>query len=1434
MWTSLRGRFVVLLLLTMGGATAATILIVGEIDRDEALRAVEREETALVEMVQQVVRSSFERRVADRRRLQMLAEKLATTKDVQWVGVFDDRAQVIAHSDRVRLGKEPLPLHREFVDRILRGSEPITEEDREQGRFSLFVPVSNEAGDADPHGGIEVVLSWTPGQPVPSQLARTAAAAAQTELKQALINANVDREQLQRLAENLARKDTLKWIKVFDRNADVIAHGPPDRSGRTPLQLHSATITQVLQSGESTRKAAPAENEIAVVVPIASQEVSGDVLGVVEVVIDPVPILNSVGRSQRRYLWGFVIVGLVAVAGLWGSLEHLIFRPLERVAQAAREVARGQIGTTVNSDCSGPVKALVDTFNQMSLSLQATMVSRNELAVSEERLKLALEATRTTCWGVELDSDHVLSTRTMEPLLGYEPSDHPPSRQWWNSLVHPDDVAAKEQALQSFLSGSVPVYECEYRVRAASGEWHWVLDRGHAIAHDDDGRPTRMVGTDTDITRLKHDEQLLHGQTQVLEAIATGEPLSDVLSLVIDLVETADSDAIAAIHVLNPQTRRLGTVGRNRLSASYNRAINGLQIGSDVGSPGTAAFSGQRVVVPDVMTHDDWSEFRDLAAAAGVRACSFEPILDRDGKVLGAFAVYHETPFEPSEELLTVIESAARLSAIAIQRDQVTRDLRVRDRALASTSNGVVIVDVMQPDQPVVYCNPGFERITGYSSSDVIGRNCRFLQSGESDQAGLQEVRKAIRERRGCRVTIRNIRENGESFWNELTISPVVDDDGQVTHFVGIQDDVTQRLEAEAELITSELGFRTLFDFAPEAITVFDAETMQFVDFNQNAVELFGVARDSLLNLGPIDFSPERQPDGRSSREVGEEMLARALAGEAPAFEWMHVRRDGTLIPTEVRLVQLPSDEGQLIRGSITDISERKRIESTLRRAEAKFRDLYDQAPDMYFSVNAESLCIVDCNQTTLDRLGYCRDQIIGRQVTELYAPGCASMARQNISDFRRTGRLDGVELQVVHADGSMIDVSLSASAVRDDEGNIVESRAIWRDITLRRQAERERTEALARFESIASNIPDCFWRTRVHPDGGHQVEYVSPAWTAIWGYGPEDIYNDPDLWVNVVLDEDRDIAHQAFKHVVTTGERRTANYRIRTRDGHVRCIEDRMSAVRDESGTVVLMEGVARDVTEQRNAEELARQQMEQLAHVDRLTTVGELATGIAHELNQPLTAIVNTSYVCEQKLARNGGLTNDELQQTVSMISRESFRASEIIRRLRSLVKRTPTSVSEFDVNAAINDVLSLIRSEARQNRISIERHLDDNLPCVIADEIQFQQVILNLLKNACDALLSSDAVRRQIVVLSELTDSQDVLISVSDNGIGFHDGAVDQAFDAFFTTKDEGMGMGLAISRSIIETHRGRLWAEENSQGGATFRLTLPTTQERRRRA
>jgi C4-dicarboxylate-specific signal transduction histidine kinase len=229
------------------------------------------------------------------------------------------------------------------------------------------------------------------------------------------------------------------------------------------------------------------------------------------------------------------------------------------------------------------------------------------------------------------------------------------------------------------------------------------------------------------------------------------------------------------------------------------------------------------------------------------------------------------------------------------------------------------------------------------------------------------------------------------------------------------------------------------------------------------------------------------------------------------------------------------------------------------------------------------------------------------------------------------------------------------------------------------------------------------------------------------------------------------------------------------------------------------------------------------ELTHVTRVMTLGELTASIAHEVNQPLAAIVTNGNATLRWL---GGATPNlsEARQAVERIIKDSYRASEVISRVRSLVKKAPPRNDLVDLNEVIIEVFALAQSEARRNRVSLKRRLRNDLRLVRGDRVQLQQVILNLIVNALEAIAKSKDGARELIVSSD-QDFDKVTIAVSDSGEGLDAANLEHVFDAFFTTKPDGMGMGLAISRTIIEAHGGRLWATANSPKGAVFQFTLP---------
>jgi C4-dicarboxylate-specific signal transduction histidine kinase len=268
--------------------------------------------------------------------------------------------------------------------------------------------------------------------------------------------------------------------------------------------------------------------------------------------------------------------------------------------------------------------------------------------------------------------------------------------------------------------------------------------------------------------------------------------------------------------------------------------------------------------------------------------------------------------------------------------------------------------------------------------------------------------------------------------------------------------------------------------------------------------------------------------------------------------------------------------------------------------------------------------------------------------------------------------------------------------------------------------------------------------------------------------------------------------------------------------------------ALGDEAGRVEFV-GAVMDVTERKRAEEALRHTQAALAHLSRIMTMGELTASIAHEVNQPLAAVVTNGNACLRWLAR----TEPDLAEAraaVERMIRDGHRASEVIRRIRALAQKTDPQQAWLDLNDIIHEVLALVHSEVLTQRVSLRTELSAALPPVRGDRIQLQQVIMNLVINGIEAMQAVTDQPRELQIRSQRHDADNVLVAVQDSGIGLDPQHMARLFDALFTTKAGGMGMGLAISRSIIEAHGGRLWASANAGPGATFQCTLPLHSER----
>jgi PAS domain S-box-containing protein len=349
-------------------------------------------------------------------------------------------------------------------------------------------------------------------------------------------------------------------------------------------------------------------------------------------------------------------------------------------------------------------------------------------------------------------------------------------------------------------------------------------------------------------------------------------------------------------------------------------------------------------------------------------------------------------------------------------------------------------------------------------------------------------------------------------------------------------------------------------------------------------------------------------------------------------------------------------------------------------------------------------------------------------------------------------------------------------------------------------------------------------WGWRV---AGEDAFHLSEEWYRIYGFDPE---NGPPAFEERrqrTHPEDRAKWQGAIDRAIAEKSGYEVEFRILLPGGTVKHIHTVGHPVLNASGDLTQFVGSSTDITERKHAEEALRQAQTDLAHASRVTTMGELTASLAHEVNQPIAAAVTDANTCLRWLMRDQP-DLEEARAAASRIVKDATRAADIISRIRLLFKKVSPQRELVDVNEVIREMTILLRNEASRYSISVRTELEADFPLVVGDRVQLQQVFMNLILNAIDAVKDVDGTR-ELTIKSQREENDQLLVSVSDTGVGLPPQQADQIFNAFFTTKPHGTGMGLRISRSIVESHGGRLWAADNPPRGASFHLTLPTKAE-----
>jgi PAS domain S-box-containing protein len=354
------------------------------------------------------------------------------------------------------------------------------------------------------------------------------------------------------------------------------------------------------------------------------------------------------------------------------------------------------------------------------------------------------------------------------------------------------------------------------------------------------------------------------------------------------------------------------------------------------------------------------------------------------------------------------------------------------------------------------------------------------------------------------------------------------------------------------------------------------------------------------------------------------------------------------------------------------------------------------------------------------------------------------------------------------------------------------------------------------KLRDVIETMPTFAWTAL--PDGS--VDFVNRHWQEYTGLSTERTAGSG--WQEAAHPEDLERNVEKWRASLATGQPFEDEVRYRrAADGQYRWFLSRAVPLRDHRGKILKWYGTSADIEDRKRAEHEREQLRTDLAHMNRVSILGELAASVSHELKQPITAAITNAKTCMRWLKRDQPDVDEALEAT-SRIVKDGTHATEIIDRLRSLYKKSPPQRELVDVNEIVREMLVLLRGEASRYSISTRTELAPDLPKITADRVQLQQVFMNLILNAIEAMKDTAG---ELTIKTELGQDGQLLISVSDMGVGLPAEKTDQIFNAFFTTKPQGSGMGLAISRSIIESHGGRLWASANNGRGATFQLTLP---------
>ncbi|RZU35772.1 PAS domain-containing protein [Edaphobacter modestus] len=728
-------------------------------------------------------------------------------------------------------------------------------------------------------------------------------------------------------------------------------------------------------------------------------------------------------------------------------------------------------------------------------------------------------------------------------------------------------------------------------------------------------------------------------------------------------------------------------------------------------------------------------------------------------------------------------------------------------RRVADTVPGCILV--ADADGKALYANKRFVAALGRSLEELLGEG--WLESVEP--AFLEEARAkwydCIRTQVHLDVTWRFRVHDGTYRWQHLRAEPSSheESDDACWYLLGV--DVDEQFRAQEALQASEREAREILDRVPAMISIRTEEGVSYT--NKRLSDYVGAV---ITDLWDGTFLDCIHPDDRyavvaeyirSPNQKPIEIIYR-LRGRDGTCRWFHTRAEPYF-----------NENGNVYRWYAlnSNIDDLYRSRELLREREHQLNLLTETLPAILWKADLNGQ-ITYINKKAIEYSGRTIEEIQEKGWIDLIHPDDVVEMVAVWNELLAAGEGYDIVSRFMCADGQYRWFHTSAGVIRDEAGNRIAFHGIMLDTTPLKAAEMALQQSEQEMQRFMDTVPTIIWS--MSPDGN--AAFVNKAGRELTGASLEDVQNGK--WIEYLHPEDRELVSQEIAKALATGNSYGAAYRLQIQDGTCHWFLSRAEPSRDNHGNIVRWFGVTLDIHDRKVAEDRLRELRANLSRTSRASIVVEISASIAHELNQPLSSLLSNAQACFRWL--NAATPHIENAITsIERVVRDSRAADAAIRNIRSLYKQQPTVKASFNMVELLGEVIGLLKEDASRRSTPIEYEFEDPVLEVLVDRYQIQQIIINLVTNAIDAMQDID---RQPLLRIRIRNAEGgrVLTEFIDNGHGLPDDRADRIFDAFVSTKENGMGIGLAISRSIVEAHDGELWAANNPRFGATFSLLL----------